>query len=132
MLGVAKTSCLTGALLILATACGGGASTHESVQLLGDRDLARVHAWASPPATIVEKTPARTAELDSVGSLLAGLENRLQEQPDDLKGWSLLAQSYAFVGRMEDAYSAIDRAVALGADRVPLERRVSAAHGEGS
>ena len=131
MLRVAKTSYLVGAALYLVSACNSGVSTEDSAALFADEDVARVHAWASPPPKSVAEAPKQTESLDSVSTLLTGLEARLREAPNDLKGWSLLAQSYAFVGRMEEAYSAIDRAVALGADRVPLERRVRAAHGDG-
>jgi cytochrome c-type biogenesis protein CcmH len=131
MLRVVRTSCLAGALLFFVTGCNSGASPQVSVPLLADTELAKVHAWANPPAEPQRVSPAHEDQLDSVSTLLTGLESRLQNEPNDLKGWSLLAQSYAFVGRMEDAYTAIDRAVELGADRGPLERRVRAAHGEG-
>jgi cytochrome c-type biogenesis protein CcmH/NrfG len=131
MLRVEKTSCLVGALLFVLTACNSGASRQGSVALLADNELAKVHAWVNPPADANRANTRGEEQLDSVSTLLTGLEFRLQSEPYDLKGWSLLAQSYAFVGRMEDAYTAVDRAVELGADRGPLERRVRAAHGEG-
>lgn len=131
MLRVAKTSYLVGAVLYLVSACNSGASTEESAALFADEDVAKVHAWANPVPQSVAIAPKQNVPLDSVSTLLTGLETRLQEAPNDLKGWSLLAQSYAFVGRIDDAYSAIDRAVALGADRAPLERRVRAAHVDG-
>jgi cytochrome c-type biogenesis protein CcmH/NrfG len=60
--------------------------------------------------------------------MLSGLEDRLALAPDDLKGWTLLATSYAYVGRLDDARSAQNVAIALGADASTLEQQVLAAH----
>jgi cytochrome c-type biogenesis protein CcmH len=53
-------------------------------------------------------------DVGSVASLLAGLEARLEENPDDSDGWLLLAKSYNYLGRTDEAIDAYDRAVALG------------------
>lgn len=50
----------------------------------------------------------------SVASLVGGLEARLREQPDDGKGWLLLAKSYQHLGRLDDAREAYRKADALG------------------
>ncbi len=63
-----------------------------------------------------------------VGDLLSGLEARLEANPDDVSGWRLLAQSYAHVGRWEDAQAAAARAVELGADAEELQAAILAAH----
>ena len=65
------------------------------------------------------ETPTATGDLGSVDSLLAGLESRLAADPSDAKGWLLLAKSYAFLGRGDDAAEAYARAKALG--QVELE-----------
>lgn len=57
----------------------------------------------------------------SVDELLAGLEQRLQDDPGDAKGWLLLAKSYTHVGRHEDAVAAYDKAVELGLSDNVLE-----------
>lgn len=49
-----------------------------------------------------------------VGSLVTGLEQRLAENPDDGKGWLLLAKSYDHLGDPERAKSAYEKAVELG------------------
>lgn len=61
----------------------------------------------------------------SVTELLSGLEQRLRDNPDDAKGWLLLAKSYDHLGRSEDATDAYDRAVALGLSDGALEARLS-------
>jgi len=52
--------------------------------------------------------------LGSVQSMVGGLEERLQQQPDDGKGWLLLAKSYRHMGRLEEARLAYGKADALG------------------
>ena len=83
-------------------------------------------ADGSPEPDITAAT--RDYDVPPVEDMISGLERRLEETPDDVKGWALLAQSYAHVGRMSDAREATDRAVALGADRTDLEARVHRAH----
>lgn len=45
--------------------------------------------------------------------MVARLEKRLQENPDDLPGWLRLGRSYAVLGRMDDAQFAYDHAYRL-------------------
>ena len=94
-----------------------------------DEELAIVREWAaneSPaPAAVPTTEPA---SVPPVEDMIAGLEARLASNPDDVEGWSLLAQSYAYIGRMSDAREAVDRAVALGAEQDALEERVRRAH----
>ncbi len=65
--------------------------------------------WKSPA---VEHDAGKAAS--SVSSLLAGLEQRLERQPNDGKGWLLLAKSYDHLGRSDDAKVAYEKAAALG------------------
>jgi hypothetical protein len=62
-----------------------------------------------------------------VSSLVGGLEQRLAAQPNDVDGWALLAQSYAFMGDAAAANGAIKKAVALGMDEPSLRARVDSA-----
>jgi tetratricopeptide (TPR) repeat protein len=50
----------------------------------------------------------------SVSSMIDGLAERLEREPDDGKGWLLLAKSYKHLNRTSDAIAAYDKAVALG------------------
>lgn len=62
-------------------------------------------------------TKSGTGEMDgvpSVASLVTGLEERLSNEPDDAKGWLLLAKTYQHLGRNDDARTAYAKAVALG------------------
>ena len=66
---------------------------------------------ATPHPEIERSNPA---DVGSVSSLTVGLEARLREQPDDGEGWLLLAKSYVYLNRMDDARHAYARATALG------------------
>jgi cytochrome c-type biogenesis protein CcmH/NrfG len=75
-------------------------------------------ATALHPTTQTSSTASTTSsgdvQLAPVESMLSGLEQRLQQQPDDGKGWLLLAKSYRHLGRMDDARDAYKKAEALG------------------
>ncbi|MHA3790244.1 TPR domain-containing protein [Sphingomonas sp. YL-JM2C] len=48
-----------------------------------------------------------------VGSMIAGLEKRLKDNPDDFKGWATLGWSYYNLGRYADAAQAYARATKI-------------------
>ena len=87
----------------------------------------------SPPADTGAGTAQATQgngndeKIGSVTSLLAGLETRLAENPDDAKGWLLLAKSYDHLGREQDARDAYEKAAALGMTDATLESRLASA-----
>ena len=122
------------ATLLLLPILGLGACTRESGgtdegMVADDDELTIVRDWATDESPA--PSPAMTTEAASVPpveDMIAGLEARLAADPDDVEGWSLLAQSYAYIGRMSDAREAVDRAVLLGAERAALEERVRRAH----
>ena len=80
--------------------------------------IGRPGAAHTPPSsgntTSVNMPANRSEKIGSVTSMLAGLEERLQEDPDDGSGWLLLAKSYRHLGRENDARSAYARAASLG------------------
>ena len=69
---------------------------------------------------------AASTSVGSVASLTAGLEARLEEQPDDGEGWLLLAKSYFYLGRLEEARQAYSRAVELGNADATVAQQVGA------
>jgi hypothetical protein len=69
-----------------------------------------------------------SGNLGSVDSLLAGLEEKLAANPDDAKGWLLLAKSYSHLGRTEDARVAYARATALGLQDADVEASLNGAN----
>ena len=64
------------------------------------------------------------AKLDSVANLVGGLETRLQENPEDAKGWLLLAKSYDHLGDNEKALRAYTKAVELGLSDTHMEMKL--------
>jgi hypothetical protein len=83
---------------------------------------ARTADSVPPPADA--SAPVQVAP---VSSLVGGLEQRLAAQPNDVDGWALLAQSYAFMGDAAAADGAVKKAVALGMDEQELRARVESA-----
>ena len=69
---------------------------------------------------------SESAGVGSVSSLTVGLEARLREQPDDGDGWLLLAKSYAYLNRMDEARHAYARAAALGKTDDAVAQQVAA------
>jgi cytochrome c-type biogenesis protein CcmH len=93
---------------------------------IGRPDIA-ANATALPKASRAMTATAPRSDkrqAASVTDLLAGLERRLQEDPEDAKGWLLLARSYDHVGRHEDAATAYAKAAGLGLSDDALEARL--------
>jgi cytochrome c-type biogenesis protein CcmH len=53
------------------------------------------------------------AEMASVEEMVAGLAQRLRDDPDDLAGWKMLGRSYFQLGDYEKAITALERAVEI-------------------
>lgn len=51
---------------------------------------------------------------DSIDVLAERLKARLEQQPNDVNGWVLLARSYHYLQRWDDAQAAFDKAKSLG------------------
>ncbi len=62
----------------------------------------------------VQVAASKTDGIAPVANLLAGLEQRLTDNPDDAKGWLLLAKSYQHLGETDKAMAAYEKAVQLG------------------
>jgi cytochrome c-type biogenesis protein CcmH len=54
--------------------------------------------------------PSEAAAGPDVAAMVAQLEKRLQDQPNDLKGWVMLGRSYLTLNRLDEAIVAFDRA----------------------
>lgn len=89
--------------------------------------LARVASGFDNGAPAVDPVRTDAGKVASVPSLISGLEQRLEANPDDAGGWALLAQSYAFLGEVDAAETALGRAVDLGIDEAGLRDRVASA-----
>jgi hypothetical protein len=115
--GTVMKAATTGLILLVFVAIGGylaagGADTVNSDMVQQPRQTATVQ---SMPSNHEGKS------LPAVEDMLGQLEQRLEREPDDAKGWSLLGRSYEFLGRTKEAEAAFARAEALG-----YQHRVSA------
>lgn len=88
-------------------------------------------------AKVMAAEPATAPKIASIEQLLSGLKARLEAQPNDMKGWVLLAQSYNHLGYRDEADNAAAKARALGydGDIFPLPKghpKVDSAGGSGT
>lgn len=79
-----------------------------------------------PAATSAPAMGSDAQRLPSVPAMISQLEERLDAEPADAKGWSLLAKSYAYVGDANGAETAISKAVSLGMEESALRAQVAA------
>lgn len=79
---------------------------------LAERTDIRDTATAQSSGHVGQQAPSMEAALKS-------LEQRLQENPNDVDGWILLARSYAGIGQVDKAAAAYARAVPLS-ERHPM------------
>jgi cytochrome c-type biogenesis protein CcmH len=68
---------------------------------------------AAPPVRQASAADTPQHPMGQVSTMIAGLESRLQQNPNDAAGWQMLAWSYMRTGRPADAARAYGRAVAL-------------------
>lgn len=76
----------------------------------------------TPPSAMTQVSSDKSA---SVSSLVGGLEARLAANPDDAKGWILLARSHDHLGDSDEAWIAYSRARKLGMTDASLELRLA-------
>jgi hypothetical protein len=95
--------------------------------IVGKPELSNVRPTSAGTATAMQTTPSsqNSDKVGSVTSLLNGLQARLAENPDDAKGWLLLAQSYDHLGNSAEARDAYAKAVELGMTNAALEARLN-------
>jgi tetratricopeptide (TPR) repeat protein len=76
---------------------------------------------AAPPFV---SEPAQLADVDT---MIARLAARLENQPEDIKGWKLLGWSYLNVDRPEEAASAYEKALKLEPSDVEIKKALTQA-----
>jgi len=97
-------------------ALGADSPWHEPV----DRAIAEARARLEAPVAkgptaddvtaAQEMTPQDRQQM--IESMVAGLDEKLRANPDDVEGWQRLIRSYVVLGRADDAKSALARALA--------------------
>lgn len=80
-------------------------------------ELDKQGARPGPTAQDVDAASAMSEEdrAEMINSMVAGLDERLKANPQDVEGWRRLIRSYGVLGRADDARDALDRGLgALG------------------
>ncbi len=78
------------------------------------RQLARLAEEMDGEGGVEEQSPAEREAF--IRSMVSSLETRLQEDPEDLEGWIMLARSYRVLGETEKAAAALAHAETLAVD----------------
>lgn len=65
-------------------------------------------------------TPQDSQQLADIESMLTSLEQRLQQQPNDIEGWVMLARSYQAMGRYADAVNASKKRLEYGGENADV------------
>lgn len=83
---------------------------------VGDLEALRSYAEeikAKSPSTEAAPSEANSASLPDVDTMIAKLVARLERQPDDVNGWTMLGWSYLNTGKPKDAEIAYETALKL-------------------
>lgn len=76
--------------------------------------------------------PGGSPDQAAIEQMVAGLDQRLRENPEDAEGWKRLVRSYVVLGRQDKARDALTRALeALGGDSAAGKDVVAFAAGQG-
>lgn len=100
--------------------------------VLGERDAAQdaleraLEAFAEAPfpsqrlaelgGELQLDVPEGAADAPDIGAMVERLAARLEDEPDDLEGWMMLARSYTVLGEAEKAREAMENAARLAPD----------------
>ena len=87
-------------------------------QQLGSVEL--IDRLQQPPTAQSQPPQPQSQPVASIDELVAKLAERLQQQPDDVKGWVMLARSYTIMKRYSDAEAAYANVLRLGGENADL------------
>ena len=73
----------------------------------------------NPGLQSVARSGTAEAELQSMDAAIAGLAERLEDNPNDANGWMMLGRSYMSVGNFTDAAGAYEKAIELESAQNP-------------
>jgi cytochrome c-type biogenesis protein CcmH len=72
-----------------------------------------LYAMLGSPATLNPNGPQHAVTAQDVNRMVEGLAKRLENEPNNLEGWTMLARSYKMLGRNVEAEKAFERAGAF-------------------
>jgi cytochrome c-type biogenesis protein CcmH len=73
-----------------------------------------------PSLSQVEQAAVVAPELEQMNKMVEGLAERLQKQPDDALGWTMLGRSYKYLQQNDKAVVAFEHAYKLIGDQVEI------------
>ncbi len=79
-----------------------------------------LYLWLGHPASLQPPAPGTRGEQITpaqIEDMVSRLAARMEQNPDDLKGWMMLARSYKALRRFDEAARAYERVLALGGDK---------------
>lgn len=79
------------------------------------------------PTNAVKRTPSETAALPDVETMISKLVTRLEQQPDDVRGWKMLGWSYLNTEKPEQAAKAYETALKIDPDDIEIKKALDAA-----
>ena len=93
-------------VLVIAIAIAGYAYT-------GPPSLARFGTEGQANVATADASPDREIDLQQIAAMVGKLAERMKSRPDDAEGWTMLARSYAVLGRYAEAAPAYRHATEL-------------------
>jgi cytochrome c-type biogenesis protein CcmH len=82
--------------------------------------LGDFRAFEANPGAAAQQAAAADDTSDQINAMVVKLEQRLQQQPNDVKGWLMLGRSYKALKRFDDAVAALKKAQALQGDNADI------------
>lgn len=109
-----------------------GTASHSDLSPSGAQELDSLRAYADKIGGRQTSTAAKTpipdpVALPDVDVMIAKLVARLEQQPDDVKGWKMLGWSYLNTDRPEEAATAYETALKLEPGDKDIEKGLEAA-----
>jgi cytochrome c-type biogenesis protein CcmH len=87
-------------------------------QLMGSAEL--IDRVQQAQTSQSQPAQSRAQQIASIEKMVAELAARLQQQPDDLKGWVMLARTYSIMKRYNEATAAYENVLRLGGEDAGL------------
>ena len=76
-----------------------------------------LYFWLGNPAALQVVAPPPRMTAEQIDGMVAKLAQRMQQHPDDFKGWVMLARSYKALRRFDEAADAYRNVMRLGGDK---------------
>ncbi len=99
------------------------------IPLVGFAIYWQTGSWHRMGDSAADTAPAMVNGQPDIPAMIARLEERLKDEPDDAEGWMMLARSYEMTGRISEVGIAYSKAIELLGALATAEQLVTAAHG---